>query len=390
MPARGLDRVADQRVDSSGLEKRVAAARVDFARAMKTAVASGQAGALVGKQSLFMDAATGRRICQNTVPGLKALPVGTRITFQLRILEDNHVNFQLAKNTKTGQTALYVAFAGGKINSYRPDGFTQFTAAKYDFAAGQTHFHVTLGLDPSSDTVALSVKLDGAKEFLVQNQPIALNGWNPTKNPHQPFTFDCRTGTKALVDQVRWWLVTRSSSGASNRRGFADGEDVEGIAGWVIHPQSQPAATSVVSMMPTASWPRELHETEAGRSGPGSDLVGKCRGRKGVDANRGNWPPFQATIAADNAKRDPSRAADSELPRGGVPPAIGPGGPRWLNGGPWRPVTKSAAPRPCPIQTSRRGPGSRNSSNNCRRPGNRNRTWPADGPRRPSRPITSC
>ena len=310
---RALDRVADQRVDSSGLEKRVAAARVDFARAMKTAVASGQAGALVGKQSLFMDAATGRRICQNTVPGLKALPVGTRITFQLRILEDNHVNFQLAKNTKTGQTALYVAFAGGKIDSYRPDGFTQFTAAKYDFAAGQNHFHVTLVLDPSSDTVALSVKLDGAKGFLVQNQPIALNGWNPTKNPHQPFTFDCRTGTKALVDQVEMVAGDQKFFWGFESPRFADGEDVEGIAGWVIHPQSQPAATSVVSMIANCELARESY-TKLKQAEVALEAIslGSVVARKGVEANTRALASLEATIAADNAKRDPSRGADVE------------------------------------------------------------------------------
>ena len=41
--------------------------------ALKAAVASGQAGALVGKQSLYLDAATGRRIVQNTMPGLKVV-----------------------------------------------------------------------------------------------------------------------------------------------------------------------------------------------------------------------------------------------------------------------------------------------------------------------------
>ncbi|GIS58468.1 MAG: hypothetical protein CM1200mP2_06930 [Planctomycetaceae bacterium] len=293
----------------------------------KTAVASGQAGALVGKQSLFMDAGPRAADLPETVPGLKALPVGTRITFQLRILEDNHVNFQLAKNTKTGQTALYVAFAGGKIDSYRPDGFTQFTAAKYDFAAGQNHFHVTLVLDPSSDTVALSVKLDGAKGFLVQNQPIALNGWNPTKNPHQPFTFDCRTGTKALVDQVEMVAGDQKFFWGFESPRFADGEDVEGIAGWVIHPQSQPAATSVVSMIANCELARESY-TKLKQAEVALEAIslGSVVARKGVEANTRALASLEATIAADNAKRDPSRAADVEkVVPGGVPPAIGSG-----------------------------------------------------------------
>ena len=144
----GRDRVASQPVDSSQLQKQVAEARVVFDEALKKAVSSGQAGALVGKQSMYLDAATGRRIVQNTLPGLKAVPRGTRISFQLRILEDNHVNFQLAKNTRSGLTALYVAFVGGKISSYRPGGYSEFVAAKYDLAAGENHFHVNLVIDP--------------------------------------------------------------------------------------------------------------------------------------------------------------------------------------------------------------------------------------------------
>ena len=179
----GLEQVTSQPVDVSRLQKQVDDARVVFDESLKKAVASGQAGALVGKQSMYLDAATGRRIVQNTLPGLKAVPRGTRISFQLRILEDNHVNFQLAKNTRSGLTALYVAFAGGKISSYRPNSYSEFAAATHDFAAGENHFHVSLEIDPGKDTVALSVKLAGADGFLVRNVPLALNGWNPTKNP---------------------------------------------------------------------------------------------------------------------------------------------------------------------------------------------------------------
>ena len=304
----GLDRVASQPVDSSQLQKQVAEARVVFDEALKKAVDSGQAGALVGKQSMYLDAATGRRIVQNTLPGLKAVPRGTRISFQLRILEDNHVNFQLAKNTRSGLTALYVAFVGGKISSYRPGGYSEFVAAKYDLAAGENHFHVNLVIDPGKDTVALSVKLDGADGFLVRDVPIALNGWNPTKNPHQPFTFDCRAGTQALVDQVEVIAGKQRFAWGFESPRFIDGEDVTGIAGWTIHPQSQPAATSVVSMIAACEAARGSYTKLklAERALAAVSLGGEVA-RKRLSANTLQLANLEATIAADNAKRSAAK-----------------------------------------------------------------------------------
>ena len=304
----GLDRVTSQPVDVSRLQKQVDDARVVFDESLKKAVASGQAGALVGKQSMYLDAATGRRIVQNTLPGLKAVPRGARISFQLRILEDNHVNFQLAKNTRSGLTALYVAFAGGKISSYRPNSYSEFAAATYDFAAGENHFHVSLEIDPGKDTVALSVKLDGADGFLVRNVPIALNGWNPTKNPHQPFTFDCRTGTKALVDQVEVIAGKQRFAWGFEPPRFTDGEDVTGIAGWTIHPQSQPAATSVVSMIAACEDARQSYtKLKLAERALAAVSLGSEVARKRLSANTLQLANLEATIAADNAKRNAAK-----------------------------------------------------------------------------------
>ncbi|HCK52029.1 MAG TPA: hypothetical protein DIC23_02355 [Planctomycetaceae bacterium] len=304
----GLEQVTSQPVDVSRLQKQVDDARVVFDESLKKAVASGQAGALVGKQSMYLDAATGRRIVQNTLPGLKAVPRGTRISFQLRILEDNHVNFQLAKNTRSGLTALYVAFAGGKISSYRPNSYSEFAAATYDFAAGENHFHVSLEIDPGKDTVALSVKLDGADGFLVRNVPIALNGWNPTKNPHQPFTFDCRTGTKALVDQVEVIAGKQRFAWGFEPPRFTDGEDVTGIAGWTIHPQSQPAATSVVSMIAACEDARQSYtKLKLAERALAAVSLGSEVARKRLSANTLQLANLEATIAADNAKRNAAK-----------------------------------------------------------------------------------
>ena len=298
-------KVAGLKVDTSGLEKQLTDARGEFDRALQAALKSGQPGALVGKQSLYLDALQGRRIVQNRLQNLASLPVGTRISFQLRILKDQHVNFQLVRDSKKNLTALFVSFVGGKIHSYRPGGgFKDLVAGSYDFGAGQDHFKVTLVIDPPRDQAALTVQLVGSGKLLVEAEPISLNGWNPTKNPGQPFTFDCRTGTKALVDEVELVAGQQRFRWGFEAPRFSDGEDIGGIDGWMIHPQSVAPASSVVSMIAASESARasytRLKQAEAAllAASLGTEVAGR-----GVTAQRLKLASLQATIAADNAKR---------------------------------------------------------------------------------------
>ena len=294
-----------QPVDTRDLEQQLAAAQEVFQRELTAAIQSGQPGALAGKQSLYLDAVEGRRIVQNELPNLKTLPVGTEISFQLRILQDQHVNFQLARDTVKGLTALYVSFVAGKINSYRAGTeYQEFVAGNYNFGDGENHFKVTLVIDPPQDQALLSVQLMGSDRLLVKPVPIALNGWNPTRNPDQPFTFDCRTGTKALVDQVTLVAGKQKFAWGFETPRFTDGEDVEGIDGWVIHPQSVAPASSVVSMIAACDSAREsytrLKQAETALQGAS---LGTQVASRGVTANRLKLVSLQATIAADNAQK---------------------------------------------------------------------------------------
>ena len=310
---RALARIADPQVKTAGLKQQLDTARQNFDAALKEAVASGQTAALVGRQSLSINATTGRRIVQNTVTGLKAVPPGTRITFQLQILEDNHINFQLAGNARKGHTALYVGFDGGRIDAYQPGGTTRFTTGRYDFTTGQNRFHVSLVLDPVGDTAALSVKLHGADIFLVRDRAIALNGWDPTRHPHQPFTFDCRTGTQALVDEIELVAGDQRYFWGFESPRFQDGEDVGGIAGWVIHPQSQPTATSVVSMIGACESADECYtKMKRARSAVEAALLQREVARTGLTANTLKLTSLEATIAADSARRARRPSADLE------------------------------------------------------------------------------
>ena len=58
----------------------------------------------------------------------EAVPDGSTISFELRILKDNHINFQLARDTTKHLTALYLGFVGGNIQAYGVGGFNLFTA----------------------------------------------------------------------------------------------------------------------------------------------------------------------------------------------------------------------------------------------------------------------
>ncbi len=294
-----------QPVDTRDLEQQVTAAQDAFQRELAAAIQSGQPGALVGKQSLYLEAVEGRRIVQNELPNLKTLPVGTEISFQLRILQDQHVNFQLARDTVKGLTALYVSFVAGTINSYRAGTeYQEFVAGTYNFSGGENHFKVTLVIDPPQDQALLSVQLMGSDRVLVKPVPIALNGWNPTSNPNQPFTFDCRTGTKALVDQVTLVAGKQKFSWGFEPPRFTDGEDVAGIDGWVIHPQSIAPASSFVSMIAACESARESYtRLKRAETAFQAASLGAQVAQRGVAANRLKLVSLQATIAADNAQR---------------------------------------------------------------------------------------
>lgn len=300
-----LKEANSKRVDTTELEARRAAAQQAFDQTLATAKQAGEVGALAGKQSLYLDADEGRRILQNTMPGLKAVPDGTTIGFQLRILKDSHVNFQLARDTSKHLTALYVAFVDGKIHSYQPGGFQQFTPGSYDFAAGQNHFDVRLVIQPSKDVVLLSVRARDTEQPLVQEQPIALNGWNPTKNPHQPFTFDCRAGTQVLVDDVTLTAGDQKFVWDFEEPEFADSEDVAGIKGWVVHPQSESPATSFVSMIATSESARASYEElKNAKAALRAATHGQSLAEAEVAVRRLTLDSLAAVITADNAIRE--------------------------------------------------------------------------------------
>ncbi len=223
-------------------------AEADFNTAVAEAAKSGKPAALVGKQSLVLDATAGRRVLSHSLLGLPELADGASVRYQLRILTDKYAGFQLAKDLSAGLTAAYVGFVGGKIHSYSPGTTKEFEAGRYAFTNGQHTFEVTLALESKADRALLTVRSLSDGKTLVDKTPIAINGWNPAKNKSQGLLLDAQAGTVAVWDE----LTVTAGSGKSFHFDFeppryADGKDAAGIEGWEAARFSVAPATSAVS-----------------------------------------------------------------------------------------------------------------------------------------------
>ncbi len=206
-------------------------------------------------QSLLLDATTGRRLVQNELRNLKALEDGTVLEFQFQILKEAHFNFQLAKDHTKGLTAGYVGFEGGKIVSYQPGTFTEFQVGGYDFANGQSRFQVNLKIERAKDLCFLSVRSLADDKMLVENVPVALNGWNPVGDPTKAISFDARTGSVIVIDEI---VIRPPTAEAEPLLMFSfepplypEGRDVVGVDGWISSSFSQAPATSLISSTAT-------------------------------------------------------------------------------------------------------------------------------------------
>jgi len=244
-------------VPTATLEQ-LAQAEAAFRAATEDAEKSGQPGAIDGRQSLILDATTGRRTVLNGIQQLTALEHGTTLSFELLILNDEHFNFQLAKDVKKGLTASYIGFKSGRIVSYQPGTFTEFETGRYDFAAGQKRFQVSLLFETQTDRCLLTVGSATGEVVLVDRVPVALNGWNPVGDPTKAISFECRTGSVAVVDDVTITAPVQTEAAIENEAArlvtfnfeaptYAEGRDIDGIEGWSISSFSAAPATSVVS-----------------------------------------------------------------------------------------------------------------------------------------------
>lgn len=294
----------------------------DAVREMKD---SGASVALVGKQSLYFDATDGRRTIYNKLPGLKSLVDGFTLEFQLQISDDAHFNFQLAKDVVKGLTAGYVAFEKGRIVSYQPGSFTEFETGRYDLAVNQNRFRVKLLLQTIADRCLLTVQSLNDGTMLVDQAPIALNGWNPIGDPTKAICFDARTGCVAAIDELilESPVVDDSVAEAASERvahfdfeppAYPGERDVVGLGSWEVSSYSVAPATSIVSA--SASDPRLKglrQQIEIARRAVRAPAFPLQIAQAQDLAARAEWAAVDARIAADRARYGETPGEDAKL-----------------------------------------------------------------------------
>ncbi len=304
------------------LNERLAQAQRDFDAASKAAEQAGNPRALAGSQSLLLDATAGRRVLLNGLQQIKSLEEGTAIGFQLLILSDKHVNFQLAKDITKNLTASFVGFDTGRILAYQPGSFTEFEAGRYDFAGGQKRFQVKLVVQIKDDRCLLSVRSLTDDKLLVDSVPIALNHWNPVGDATKAITFDARTGSVAAVDDVTVTgpaVTGASAAGAGVLKAafdfesptYANGRDVAGISGWVASASSVAPASSVVSSSIGDPVLREASlKLEIARQAVAAPMLRVQAAEARLVAAQAELLSVEARIAADRAQYGESPGAD--------------------------------------------------------------------------------
>lgn len=241
--------------NSSLLHDKLAKAKSDYEQLVAKAKENGAVAALGGNKSLYLNAGQGRRIFHHDLKDLKNIAEGTTIEFELQILKDNHVNFQLAYDTRIHRTATYIAFEKGTIRSYHPGGYKTLSIGTYAYNQGESRFHVMFTLHPATDTIDISVTTKTKEGKVVQTIPTitaALNGWDCTKNNFQPITLDCRSGTIAIYDDIR--IRTPNETPLTFDFEAADylpGIDPDSVEGWRLALAEKDSSSNILDVLPT-------------------------------------------------------------------------------------------------------------------------------------------
>ncbi len=302
----------------SAVNEDLARAEADYEAAFQQAAKAGTSGAISGRQSLLMDATTGRSIVQNNMQQLKSLDDGARLSFRLRILQDSHVNFQFVQDSIQGLTAGYCAFEKGRIVAYVHGISGETEVGRYDFSAGQNDFEISLVVRPELNLGQLTVVCHSDSSTLVENAALALNGWNPIGTAIKPISFDVRHGSVAVLDDFVWSVpkpdaaLSDAATSASWTKlidvdfeapKYTDGRDIAGIDGWEASSFRVAPATSLVSASIGNPELRALSvRLEAARRAAQGPLLQVQATKAKVTAARADLMALEARIGADRAK----------------------------------------------------------------------------------------
>ena len=163
---------------------------------------------------------------------------------------------------------------------------------------------------------------------LVDQVPVALNGWNPVGDPTKAISFECRTGSVAVVDDVTFTAPLQAEAAIENAAArlvtfnfeaptYTEGRDIDGIEGWSISSFSAAPATSVVSSTAGNESLRSLlaQVQTAQRAVDAVNLPLRAATAK-LAAARAELVSLEARIAADRSKYGETPDTDSaELAR---------------------------------------------------------------------------
>lgn len=239
--------------DAPALRSGVAIAKEGWQASVKKFAGDKSTAPLKGNHSLLLSAVQGRRIIQHRLSELKPLEKVSQLSFQVQLVQDAHFNFQLAKDLSKGLTAGFVGFDRGKILSYQSGTFTEFQAGEYKFTAGQRRFEVALTFEPLANRCLLSVRCLDDDKLLVDQAPVALNDWDPARQPKNGILFDARTGSIAGVDEIIFQAPTKNGDAESviafdfEAPTYVNGNEVVGCGGWQASHLGDWPATSLVS-----------------------------------------------------------------------------------------------------------------------------------------------
>ncbi|WP_298861976.1 DUF1549 domain-containing protein [uncultured Gimesia sp.] len=238
----------------------------------KSDTKTGKPSLSVNQQALQLKANKGRRTLAHEMSSWKSFTAETLVRFQLKILSDSLVNFQLSNDLSAGRTNLYVAFDSGKIMTFAPGTVSKTQIGTYQTKSDSLEFHVNILLKPDTDIAELTVTDSVNTKVIVDHKPIALNGWNPIGAKNPGIFLDAHSDSIAEFDDI---VFLRNGKQELLRFDFEfpvylQGMDVTGKENWQASRFSTGAATSQVVLNKPLSaeeqkWQKQFTETKENR-----------------------------------------------------------------------------------------------------------------------------
>ena len=303
--------------DTPPLQIKVNEAQATYRQLVQNLKLTGVTAALQGDNSLYLDAGTGRRIFHHDLKDLKAVRDGTIIEFELQILKDSHVNFQLASDTRQSRTATYIAFENGVIRTYQPGGYSALEVGKYHLKNNESRFHVIFTLHPEQDTMDVNVTIKTATGKPVRELPkvtAALNGWDCTQKDFQPITLDCRSNTIAIYDSIH--ISTPGDTELTldfEGEQFQPGKDAANINGWRLAMGSANSTSYILDVIPTPAIQQAMATlNEAERLLEQAELPRQIA-RTRLAASRAQLESIQAVLETDNLRYKNEHEVSADL-----------------------------------------------------------------------------